>query len=514
MSSPSLPFDILCNIIDHCALRPDRRDSQTLQSLALLNSSCKTYSDKYIWKHISLIPRSTNKIYRVVSILKLRSRCEALIRNDRRASCVRTLEVVFKGWMGTDDEVVEEVEVEEYQIEVLVGEAIATWTRRRKDAIDTVARAIWACRAGLEELVVLGPYHMADLGMALRDLVLDSDGRLRVDYPLESEGVDHDHSAQISRSSNDRARRQDGRDASPPTTADSNGGLDQAHTTSPILFVNLCTFSSVLAPVGDNVLPFLAIACPNITAWKVSGRTAGRCLRDLPAHDAVIIPIQPPLPVPSEAMAVLPTKFKFLPRLHSFSGPATSLDFEALMRGRQIHTLDIINTITSGNIPWLLKGLRAAVAGGGVGGGGGVKDLSLSVSRDPEKAFGNAPPEVLREEDRLQSAGDPWHALLEQAGEEMDEVTRILHRIAWVVGLTLTSLTLFSHGQFSSNLVSEEEDMGMFLTALERFEKLEEFEWWDQKGYRWGDWLTERLNQTRLSAGRSPVTIRINSEAE
>ena len=97
----------------------------------------------------------------------------------------------------------------------------------------------------------------------------------------------------------------------------------------------------------------------------------------------------------------------------------------------------------------------------------------------------------------------------------VDEITRILYHLATVVGSTLTSLTLFSHGRAPiNNDISEEEEMMAFVGVLERFEVLEELEWWDQRGEQWGDWLTERLTQNGLSGLGKVRTVRINCEAD
>ena len=174
----ALPFDIICNVIDHCALDKSRRDLRTLQSLALLNWSCKIHADKYIWRDIALIHRAgSSGNYGNSSLSTFRSRCQALITDHRRAGRVRTLEVVFKKRLYVDYAILENDSDGAY----LDGNFAENRERELfKEGFDLMARAIHACRSNLEELRIYGPAHMADVGQALRDLVLDSAGRLRL----------------------------------------------------------------------------------------------------------------------------------------------------------------------------------------------------------------------------------------------------------------------------------------------------------------------------------------------
>lgn len=230
-SAAMLPFDVICSIIDIAGNASSKDDRKILLPLSVLDHDSAQYANRYIWREISLVPRR-------VTAQDLRARCHAIMR---QAPYIRRLDVVFRHEVAFAEGGIDEVEQSAKAVDYLA--------RSKADLFKVIANAIFACARDLEELSILGPYHLNDIGVAL------SHATRTLCVP-----VPENHVSPVAASS------------SPAPSATKH---------IPITFPRLTTFSSVLS-YAHGATSFLARSCTAVRTWTVTGHGAEEFIRFVP----------------------------------------------------------------------------------------------------------------------------------------------------------------------------------------------------------------------------------------
>ena len=285
----TLPFDIICVIIDFTAT-----DRGTLSQIALGSRDCSAYANRYIWREFSLTKRR-----RVMTPITLEERCNSVMRDTQRASCVRQLTIALRQNFEADMSIMTTRHPD------ATGGLIAENTKHGvKRLFDLVAAAVAACAPRLESLLIFGSCHLSDVGHALSRLV-------------ERPAIYRDT-------------------LSPHPPHPASPGSHDGTNTEMLLFPSLTTFDAALSH-AHGIMPFLVYGCPKVGKWEINGLGAQKCMENIPRN--------------------------LFPALEEFQGMSTGLkDVTRGRRVRRIVTNNSLNATDDVAVRHLLDGLEASAA--------------------------------------------------------------------------------------------------------------------------------------------------------